>query len=177
MFKQQLAFVTASFAFARLLTEKLRNLSIPLQIVRVVYYNRYSLATSESSDHMARLDCAWKSPPFVLSESFCQLCLKSWGIRGGPFGKMVLQGVSVSSEHGSRCISHMSDWAPQFLHDRLKLNTLHQHWDSVNTPGVHGALCSAKMAWIGLLYFSRSMQNVLPFEVINMIESAVIRQY
>ena len=90
---------------------------------------------------------------------------------------MFLHRVSVCPELGSRCIRHMSDWAPQFLHDRLKLNTLHQHWDRANTPGVHGALHSAKMAWIGLLYFSRSMQNVLPFEVINMIESAVICLY
>ena len=179
MLTQELAFVTASFAFARLLTEKLRNLSIPLQIVRVVYYNRCSLATSESSDHIARLDSAWKSPPSVLSESYCLLCLRPERTLGLIIlhDKMVLHGVSVSSEHGSRCISHMSDWAPQFLHDRLKLNTLHQHWDLANTPGVHGALCSAKMAWIGLLYFSRSMQNVLPAEVINMIESAVVRQY
>ena len=88
--------------------------------------------------------------------------------------EMVLHGVDVCPQIGSKCISHTS---PQFLHYRLKLNTLHQHWDRADTPGMHEALRSAKIAWVGLLYFSRSMQNVLPFELIDMIESAVICQY
>ena len=180
MLTQELAFVTASFAFARLLTGKLRYLSIPPHIVRVVYYNRSSPVTSESSDDIARLDSAWKSPPSVLSESYCQLCMAPKRTSGSGMrihSEMVLHGVGVSPEIGSRCISHASSWAPQFLHERLQLNTLHQQWDKINTPGVHGALRSAKLSWTGLLYFSRSMQNVLPAEVINMIESAVVRQY
>ena len=166
--------VTASFAFARLLTDKLRrHTSTSLEILRVVYHNGCCAVTSQSSSDMTLLDTAWKRPPSVLTESYCLLCVKSWP----DIAVQALEGVSVSSEAGSRCPRHNSEWAPQYLHERLKLNTLHRHWDKIETSGVHRALRSAKLAWIGLVYFSRSMQNVLPSEVINKIITAVICQY
>lgn len=175
--RQKVAFVTASFAFANLLMRKLEShCSTPLEILRIVYYNRCSPVKLQSSGYLASLDSAWQTPPSVLSDSYCQLCVKILPDQGLQNGALLV-GVSVSPDIGSQCLRHRSDWAPQYLHERLRLNTLNQHWDEVNTPGVPEASRSAKLAWIGPLYFSRSMQNVLPSEVRNMIVTAVICQY
>ena len=174
---QSVALVTASFAFARLATDKLRShTSTPLEILRVVYYNGCSPVTSQSSSSVTRLDNAWQSPPSVLSESYCQFCVKLWPALAFKAGAGVV-GVSVSPEAGAPCHRHRLEWAPQYLHERLKLNTLHQQWAEFKASGMRGALRSAKLAWIGPVYFSRSMQNELPPEVINMIVIAVICQY
>lgn len=175
--RQKVAVVTASFAFANLLMRKLEShSSIPLEILRIVFYNRCSPVKLQSSGHLASLDSAWPTPPSVLSDSYCQLCVQIVPVDGLRNGLRILVGVSVSPDIGSQCLRHRSDWAPQYLHERLRLNTLHQHWEEVNTPGLPEALRSAKLAWIGPLYFARSMQNVLPSEVLRMIVTAVICQ-
>lgn len=173
--RNNLALVTASFAFARLVTEKLsKHLSTPPQILRVSY-RRYCTVTPESRfllpDLMATESSAWQ----VLSESYCEMCLVMWPgqYTHGIEHILRLTGVAVS-ETGSLCLRHGSDCA---VHETIQQNTLHQHWDKLNSPGMREALRSAKMSWIGLLYFSRSMLDVLPFEVIDTITSAVQRQY
>lgn len=87
-----------------------------------------------------------------------------------------LIGVGVS-ETGSLCLRHGSNYATHVLHEKIQQNTLHQHWYKLNSPGVREALRSAKMSWIGLLYFIRSMLDVLPFEVVDVIMSDVQRQH
>ena len=175
--RQKVALVTGSLAFARLAIQKLQSyLSRPLELVRVARYNRCMLVTFSSNDYLASMDRASQTPLSVnvLSESYCLLCVKVAPEQGiSSDGPLKVVGVSTWSQ----CIGHRSDWAPQYLHERLKLNTLHQHWDEVITPGVLGALRSAKLAWTGPFYFARSMQDILPSEVLNMIVSAVICQY
>ena len=171
--RDKMAFVTGSFAFARLLAERLRShLSEPLYILRVVYYNRFNSIMLQANKCVARLDraWAWSSPPSVFSASYCQLCLKS------SLTSCALE-VTVSPDPGSACPVHRLEWAPQYFHERLKLNTLYHHWEKFNTAGVLAALRSAKTAWIGPLYFARTMRKVLPLEVMDIIVSAVICQY
>ena len=149
--RKNLAFATASFVFARVLIEKLSiHLSTPPELLQVLYCNCYHNVTSDLVDKVTWKDSAEPSLSSVLSETYCQVCLKLLPDPDRADFGMDLTGLSMPPESGSVC--HGSDCVPQIL----QLNTLHQHWDKVNTPGMREALRSAKIAWIGLLYFSRS---------------------
>ena len=67
---------------------------------------------------------------------------------------------------------HAFEWVPQIIHEKVKLNSLYCRWCKHDTAGALDALQSAKMAWIGLAYFARSMQTVLPSDVLDNIVSA-----
>lgn len=174
--RKNLALVTASYAFACLVTEKLsKHLSTPPQILRV-NGSRYYTVTPESRMLLPDLVAKEGSPWQVLSESYCEMCLKVRPDHYTHGSEQSLTGVGVS-ETGSLCLRHGSDYATEFLHEKIQQSTLHQHWYKLNSPGVREALRSAKMSWIGLLYFIRSMLDVLPSEVVDMIMSDVQRQY
>ena len=161
--RKWLVLVTASFAFARCFRQQMiEQLNQHMYIIRVVYHNRSIPVTLQSSSFTARLDKAWCRPPSVFAAPYCQLCLKE--------SKLV--GVSVTSHTNYSCPMHASEWAPQFTHERFRLNSLYNHWYQHGSTGALDALRSAKLAWIGPIYFARSMRAVLPSDVLDKIISA-----
>ena len=157
---EDVVLITASFTFARIFKDRFGSrVGRELHITRVVYTNRLLPVTRQSSHFVARLDSSWCRPPSMLALSFCQLCFlpDRW------------VGVSISNKEGSPCPLHPTHWAPQFNHERVRLNSFNPCWHESKTQGALQALRSAKLELIGPLYFARSMSAALPVEVLNLI--------
>lgn len=175
-----LVLVTSSFAFARLVSEHLdrscdSKTRLAHDVVRVTHHNRFLPVSQQSSEFMARLDQHWTRPPSVV-EAHCQL--------GGDFSvSWVLRSVTVLAEPAAPCARHnnnasrgslvtlskLHEVATNSSHKQLRLNVFNKHWPAANSADARAALQSAKLAWIGPLYFARALRGLLPAECLEHI--------
>ena len=69
-----------------------------------------------------------------------------------------------------------SEWAPQFIHEDIRMNLLYIHWCKSGTADARDALRSAKLAWIGPICVARPIRAKLLRGVLDKVVSAAAFQ-
>ena len=168
--RDKIVLVTSSFAFARLVCCCLgRSCRSWFDILRVTHYDRCLPVGQQSSEFVSRLDSQWCTPPSVLTEANCELCVKSY--RSDPHEEVtwMVRGLNVCVELAGPCPAHQSDPPADFAHEQLRLNVLNEQWPGARSAAARAALQSAKVAWTGPLYFAKAMKDQLPPEILDHI--------
>lgn len=189
----KLVLVTSSFAFASLVRGCLdpgRSWRRTFDVVRVTHYNQFLPVGQQSSEFMAVLDQHWNRPPAVLAEAYCQLCVEIHRPDRHKEPKWIVNGVTALAKLAAPCAKHTNNASQGSMvdpthcsmlhmelhgmdtgssHYQLGLNAFNKHWPAANSAVARAALHSAKLAWIGPLYFARALRDRLPYEILEHI--------
>ena len=162
---EDLYLITASLAFARCVTRYMQEQCVA--IIRISQYNGCLHVNANSMDIARNLDRlrGHQHQP-VVEAAYCKLCIKA----GGTSTRAYKEVVGVNSTHEAPCQAHHHKWYPQYTHETVKLNTLSIFRAQQYRIKEMAEVCSAKLEWLGQLYFKRHFRHQLPGEVLQLIQ-------
>ncbi|KAL3137965.1 hypothetical protein ABBQ38_005210 [Trebouxia sp. C0009 RCD-2024] len=169
---ENILLISTSFSFARevcLQYKRIGRHRFNLEILRVTHVTRSTPVAWQSSMFVRTLDRDWSRPPPLMSTAYCQLCMEVCLTDQGPV--RWIHGVHPNLD-GTLCQQQSQLGSLVGSHQPVLLNTILETWPP--QPLAKDALQSAKLAWIGLLYFAKAMRQRVPVPILDSIVEAAM---